>query len=142
MTLTGSVTELRDTLDDLDQAFDNLLWAVDQGLPDEDQGHALADHYETVTRDIIALVKEASEAVAAVGYPDFKAEFDLPGTRQAVIVSQDRFNRLANHFYNDLVSFERISALNDLGRQRRALAKWRRGVKDALDACRSRTPSW
>jgi hypothetical protein len=135
MTLEASLLKLNKNLEQLEGALDNLLWAVVQAQPQEEPGHALADHYDIATSDLLGLVKEAKEA-AETGRNAAEGRLDFAGVRQALIICQDRFNQLWDRFYNDLVSLERIEALNNLAQEPGSKWRpWREGVRDALSQC-------
>jgi hypothetical protein len=135
MTLEASFAELSETFGHLERALDNLVWAVVQGQPETGEGHALVDQYDAATNDLLGLVREAQEA-GKEGRQAVRAPLDLARTRQALAACHDRFNQLSVHFYDDLVSFDWIDALNNLARERgREWDGWVQGVKDALNRC-------
>jgi hypothetical protein len=132
MTLEAAFRELNEKLDDLERSLENILWAVVQGQPEAEQGHALVDHYDAATTDFIGLVREAKVA-AQEGWKATRGQLDLTGARQALATCQDRFSQLSGRLYDDVVSFERIDALNNLAHERGGeWARWVEGVKDAL----------
>jgi hypothetical protein len=132
MTLEASFTALGETFGHLERALDNLMWAVVQGQPEAGEGHALVDQYDAATTDFIGLVREA-RAAAEEGRKATGGPLDLTGARQALATCQDRFNVLSSRLYDDVVSFERIDALNNLAQERGGdWARWVEGVKDAL----------
>ncbi len=136
MSLETAFAELDGRLDDLEQAFDNLLWAVVQGQPAAGAryGHALPDQYEAAAGDALALVKEA-RAAAGAGGPAGAGPFDPARTGRALAAGQDRLNRPWLRFYTDFVSDERRGALASLKRERRVWPPWAQGVDDALGRC-------
>jgi hypothetical protein len=132
MTLEASFAVLGETFGHLERALDNLMWAVVEGQPEAGEGHALVDQYDAATTDFIGLVREARVAAEA-GRKATRGPLDLTGARQALATCQDRFNVLSSRLYHDVISFERIDALNNLAQERGGdWARWVEGVKDAL----------
>lgn len=132
MTLEAAFLELEERLDQLERTLENVLWAVVQGQPEAEQGHTLVDYYDAATTDFIGLVRDA-KAAADEGRKVTKGQLDLAGARQALTTCQERFSRLSGRLYDDVVSFERIEALNNLAREKGGeWARWVEGVKDAL----------
>jgi hypothetical protein len=132
MTLEAAFLELEERLDHLERTLENVLWAVVQGQPEAEQGHTLVDYYDAVTTDFIGLVKDAKTA-AEEGRKATRRQLDLAGARQALMTCQDLFRKLSGRLYEDVVSFERIEALNNLAREKGGeWARWVEGVKDAL----------
>jgi hypothetical protein len=135
MTLEASFAALGETFGHLKRALDNLVWAVVQGQPQTGEGHALVDQYDAATNDLLGLVREAQEAERG-GRQAVHGPLDLARTRQALTVCHERFNQLSIHFYDDLVAYDWIDALNILARERgREWDGWVQGVKDALNRC-------
>jgi hypothetical protein len=135
MTLEAAFLQLEDRLDHLERTLENVLWAVVQGQPVVEQGHALVDHYDEMASDLMGLVHEAKKAVAE-GRKATKGRLDLARTRRALVACHERFHQLSIRFYDDLVSFDGIDALNNLAHERgREWAGWVQGIKDALDRC-------
>jgi hypothetical protein len=132
MTLEAAFHKLNARLDDLEHSLENVLWAVVQGQPEAEQGHTLVDYYEAAATDFIGLVNEA-RAVAEEGWKAARGPLNLAGARQALTTCQDRFSKLSGRLYDDVVSFERVDALNNLAHERGGeWARWVEGVKDAL----------
>lgn len=129
MTLDGAFHELDTRLGELEQAFDNLLWAVVQG-----QGpgwsHAVLDHYDAATHDAVGLLHEARGAASAAdGQPD------LVRLRATLVTIQERINRISVCLYSELISYERKTTLYSLKRKGRPWTIWIEGVDDALGRC-------
>jgi hypothetical protein len=122
-------------LSQLEQALHSLSWAIVQGQPKTEQGHALADYYDEAVTEMTGQVMTAHEALdcdrkQAAGSPGFSQ------IRAGMITCQQNFNQLSGRFYGDLVSFERIEELNELARRKgQKWAGWVLGVKDALNQC-------
>lgn len=129
MTLEVAFRDLDARLATLQQAFDNVLWAVVQG-----QGahwsHAVIDHYDAVAHDAVGMVHEARAALPVGDDPP-----DLVRLRAALVPVQQQCNQLLVCFYTDLVSYERKATLYSLRRKGRAWRTWISGVDDALSQC-------
>lgn len=135
MSLTTAFAELHARVTQLEQALDNLLWAVVQGQPQQAPGHALIDYYEAATSDLVGQSREAKEA-ATRGLAAASAPQGMANVRQSLITAQEQFNKLSESFYQDMVCFERLDGLNRLMRRHdNELAKWAQGVSDALHRC-------
>ncbi len=125
-------TSLRSRLTQVQGAFEVLAWAIVQAQPSTEQGHALADHYDETVMELTGWVQAACNALdrSQATAPEL-----LPG-RAGLLHCQQQFNQLFSRFYCDLVSFERISELNELARRKEPQwAGWVRGVRDALGQC-------
>lgn len=129
MTLEGAFHELDTRLGVLEQAFDNVLWAVVQG-----QGagwsHAVLDHYDAAAHDALGLLHEARAAVTAADGPP-----DLVRLRATLVRIQERVNQLSVCLYTELISYQRKTTLYSLKRKGRAWTTWIEGVDDALGQC-------
>jgi len=135
MTLAAAFTTLYEKLEQLEQAFENLLWAVVQGQPAGEEGHALVDHYEAASSDVVGWLHEAKVAVA-VGCRASPGQLDLAYIRQALTTCQERYNQLSGCFHGDIGAFDWIDALNNLARERGGgWLQWVQGVRDALNRC-------
>jgi histone H3/H4 len=136
MTLEASFTELEDSLKCLDQALDELLWAVVQGQPQAEQGHRLAVRYDIATNDLIGWVQDAKEA-AKKGHRATTKQLDLAEARLALSTCQELFiDRVFDPFYGELLSLDWMGDLETLAHERgEDWAKWTYGVKDALKRC-------
>jgi hypothetical protein len=134
MSLEGTLTDLVAKLTRLEQALDNVLWAVVQGQPKSRWGHALADYYEAIGHDLMAMVKETKEDAEA-GQAAAGGQLDLLATRRALARCQECYNRLLACFYRDPFSSARRSELRGLARKGDEWASFVRGVDDALDQC-------
>jgi hypothetical protein len=136
MTLKAAFAGLDEKLQDFRRALDDLLWAVVQGQPEAKQGHALVDRYDTTTTDLLGLIEEAVAAVKE-GRQSREDQIDPAGARRALIICQERFNRLSHSYYSELVSPEAMEALNSLVQEDgKEWWQWVNGVKDGLEWCR------
>jgi hypothetical protein len=116
------------------RAFDSLSWAIVQGQPQTEQGHALADYYDEAVTEMTGWIEAARSALACDDQTTDAPEF--AARRAGLILCQQNFNQVSSRFYCDLVSFERLSELDELARRKgQQWADWVRGVKDALGQC-------
>jgi hypothetical protein len=75
----------------------------------------------------------ADEAWEAVGHP-----LDVDRARRALITCQERFHRFAAEFSRDLASYERMTDLASVARERgRDWASWVKVVKQGLEQCQA-----
>jgi hypothetical protein len=134
MVLEAALQELAEKLEPLEWAMESLLWAVVQPQPEGQTRNALVDRYEELAHDAMGLVKEAAEA-AERGLRGPSGVASLAEARQLVILCQDRILRLMGRLQEELLTFERRDALEELGQERREWAGWVQGVSDALEGC-------
>src|SRR5579871_643615 len=98
---------------------------------------ALADGWGDAAEDLVGSAREAAEAAVdarrAVGPPA-----DLDRTRRALSACHERSNRIAQAFWSDLATFERVEDLGRLARRRRGeWPAWSESVRVALERCRA-----
>ena len=133
MTLKTSFAELNKSLDNLHQTLDNLLWAVIEGQPEATPGHALVDHYDGITNDLLGLVEEAQDAAKTEGQATGD-QVELIAARQALISCQDLMNRLLHRFYSELWSPTAMDQLHSIeAEDGSGWLDWVSGVRDALE---------
>ncbi len=136
MTLDACLAELKTRLRQIEEALENLLWAAAAGLSEGEEGHALVDHYDLTTNDLIGWVHEALESVEGLCITPGRPLPELAATASVLTKVQDHLGQLSNRFYNDIASFERIDALLTLGNEKEEeWAEWVQGVNDALSRC-------
>jgi hypothetical protein len=126
--LSLQLRKLRDT-------FLGVRLTVVEDRPPRDEV-ALVDRFGDAVEDIVGWLEEAVaaavEAEQAVGNP-----LDIYRARTALTACQERFNRLAQQFASDLVSFERIDDLTRFGRRRGGeWRRWANTVRESLEQCR------
>lgn len=137
MTLKSTFRELTEKLDRLRATFEELLqWAITQGKP-EHEDHVLVNRYDDATNDLIGLIEEAS-AAAQLGLQAVSRQTGSSEARNALIVCQSAINKVSKRYFSEMVSFEALTALDSLAKERRKQwPQWVSGVKDALDQCRA-----
>jgi hypothetical protein len=133
MTLKSSLDELEDSLLNLEQKLDDLVWAVDEGKPDGEE-HAVADHYHGASHNFVGLAKAARLAAGKCLHTS-EGQPDPISVRQWLVECQAQFNDLRKKFYSDYVPSIWIDRLNQLSRERIEWAGYCAGVKDALLRC-------
>jgi len=134
MTLVASFTDLDEQLERLEQALDNVLWAVVQGQPQVEQDHALVDQFEASSTDLSALAKQARQA-AQQAQAASAIEPDLRTTRQALTNCQACYNTLWSCFYGESFAFAWRDHRDSARQTGAEWAKWVQGVDDALTQC-------
>jgi hypothetical protein len=136
MTMQQSFLALASALDELDRAFDHLIWAVAQGQPIA-KGHnegSPAGALDDAVQELRGWVAEAQQCLdaplgrpAADASPAYRALVDCQ--RYAVLLAE-RFNhRLAAP--DALTTLGLLSRGDDAGWQ-----SWAFGVRDAIERCR------
>jgi hypothetical protein len=110
-----------------------LTVVEDKPLRDE---VVLVDRFGDAVEDGLGWVEEAlaaaTEGEHALGNP-----IDMYRARTGLTTCQERFNRLAQQFSSELVSYERLDELARFGRRRGGeWLRWARAVKQALEQCR------
>lgn len=129
MTLEQAFHELDTRLAELQQTFDNVLWAIVQGQG-SGWSHAVLDHYDAAAHDAVGLLHDARAAtLVGDGAPD------LVRMRSALVTAQKQFNALTICFYTQLIAYDRKTTLYSLRRKGRAWKTWINGVDDALEQC-------
>jgi len=111
----------------------DILNAVQLTLGDRPvrRGAALADELENVVLDLLGRLEEATAAArtakAAV------VTLDLERARRGLAKCQEIFHAVEQQFSNELVSFDRLSALAELGKERGGEWKaWANSMSDAV----------
>ena len=134
MSLEATFDALVAACDRLDQAGDNLLWAVVQAQPQARWEHPLVQHYEACTNDVVGRIKGA-RALAGGARAAAGDTFDLLGVRRNLWHCQEDYQRILTEFYGDSFAFERRTDLRTLGAQGSEWTNWVHGVEDALVRC-------
>jgi hypothetical protein len=126
--LSVQLRKLRDT-------FLGVRLTVVEDKPPRDEV-ALVDRFGDAVEDIVGWIEEAL-AAAIEGEQAVANPLDMYRTRTALTTCQERFNRLAQQFASDLVSYERIDDLIKFGRRRGGeWRRWANTVRESLEQCR------
>jgi hypothetical protein len=111
-----------------------LTTVEDKPLRDE---AALADAFGDATEDLLGWVKEALDA-AAEGHRACEKPVDLERAARALATCHEAHNRIEQKLCSELMSYERISAISRIGRERRGeWLAWSKSVRQALDRCQT-----
>jgi len=132
MALEATFREFWVSLSRLQDAFDALHVTVLDRLNDE---AALADGLEEALLEMIGTLNDTRKAVfearKAVGHPP-----DLDQARRLLTVSQDCFHRLERQFAAELISYDKLRQLAQLGRSRGPeWSRWAHSIKQGIEQC-------
>ena len=135
MALEATFRELSIQLRKLSDTLLALRLTVGEDKPLKGEA-ALVDSLEDAILDLMGLLDEclkaARAAQKAVGYP-----LDLDAARRALAKLQGSFHRIEQQFSADLVSYEKLTDLANLGNERRGeWIPWTGSVKHGLEQCR------
>ena len=138
MSLRTEFQSLQAQLDSLYEALTSLRTALDD-RPPKGGTVLLLDSFGDAIEDTLGWLEEALGVVA----PLMQAEqsqsavgFDAGRARQALVFCQEQYNRIMNRFMFDLVSYDRVAQLMQLGRERRGeWQAWAGVVKQELEGC-------
>lgn len=138
MSLRTEIQSLNAQLESLHEALSGLRTTIDDRPP---QGATviLLDSLGDAVEDTLGWLEEAlglvSPLVEETGQKS-GANFDVGRARQALVFSQEQFNRITGRFMFDLVSYDNVSQLMQLGRERRGeWQAWAGVVKGDLERC-------
>jgi len=134
MTLTAAFLDLYEQLGTLQESLIGLhtMIAEDKPLCDD---FVLVDQFSNAADDARGSLEEAL-AAAIKGWKAIEEQTDLERTRHALTTCQEKHNRMALKFSLDLFSYERLMALNHVGRERGGEWRaWASVVGDTLDRC-------
>jgi hypothetical protein len=149
MSLIAALADAHGALDRLEQTLQHLLWAVVEGQPAGEPGHALVDQYEQPTTDSLSDVQEAKNTIARA-QDAARSGPDLAIAAQSLAACQTCLNRVVERHCTQLSAAEWIGALDGLAHERREWEDWAQGVRDALrpgpavlyETSRSMTRCW
>jgi hypothetical protein len=125
-------------LEKLYEVFSDLRRLLDDH-PLQGDKVLLLDAFGDVVDDLLGWLEESLQACAPLlpsepGRSD--QDFDINLARQALVVCQDQFNRQIHRFSFDLVSYEKVAQLLQLGRERGGeWHAWAKGIKIELESC-------
>jgi hypothetical protein len=125
-------------LERLYEVFSDLRRLLDDH-PSEGDKVLLLDAFGDAVEELLGWLDESLQTCAPLLPSDRKTseqEFDVNLARQALVVCQDQFNRQMHRFLFDLVSYEKIAQLLQLGRERGGeWHAWAKGIKVELESC-------
>ncbi len=100
------------------------------------RGSALVDELENTVLDMLGLAEDARTA-ARLAEKAVASPLDLDRARRALAKCQENFHRVEQQFSNELVSYEKLKDLANLGNDRGGEWKpWSGSMKDAIEQVR------
>jgi hypothetical protein len=132
MTVQSAFAALGEKMANLEERFNNLIWAVVQAQPEQAEEHPLAERFEDVAQDLTGLVIEARGAIQLESLMAGD-QVNMPAARRALIACQGRCNQVMQQFCSQLTSHQIIEMLNSVTDP--AWESWVSGVQDALRWC-------
>jgi hypothetical protein len=135
MALEAVVENLVCRIEELGDAVSALQWAAVEDRPRRGDS-VLVDIVGGISDDLLGLAREARECAAdtrtALGPP---LNFDQ--VRRLMTTCHERFNDLSQRFVSELLAYERIDELKQLGRERRGgWQAWSDEVTRSIGRCR------
>jgi hypothetical protein len=134
MALEATFRQLAVDLHKLHDALSALQLTVGDKPPNDET--ALADGLENTVLDMLGTLHEirkaAAEAGKAVGHPA-----DMDSARHSLSSCQERFHRMEQQFASDLVSYEKLKQLAQLGKARRFWLPWSNSIRQGIEQCRA-----
>ncbi|HYG79360.1 MAG TPA: hypothetical protein VD861_03175 [Pyrinomonadaceae bacterium] len=138
MSLRTEFQGLNAQLESLHEALSGLRTAIDD-RPPQGASVMLLDSLGDAVEDTLGWLEEALGLVAPLAEEPAEkggAGFDVGRARQAIVFAQEQFNRITGRFMFDLTSYENVSQLMQLGRERRGeWQAWAAAVKADLERC-------
>jgi hypothetical protein len=129
--------ELGGDLEALGEALDGLRVALAEDRPREG-APLLLDQLGDAAMDLLGWLQEAA-AAAAAGRRGAERPRDLEAAQTALLAAQERVQRIAMRFAEDVLNCRRVTEIGALGRERGR--EWRRfsdSVQRSLDDCQQR----
>jgi hypothetical protein len=137
MAIETRFAELAGDLQALGEALDGLRVALVEDRPRQG-APLLLDQLGDATLDLLGWLQEAA-AAAAAGRREAERPRDLEAAQGALLAAQERVQRIAVRFAEDLLNCRRVTEIGALGRERGR--EWRRfsdSVERSLDDCQQR----
>ena len=138
MSLQTEFQSLYVQLENVHEALAALRTAIDDRPPKGATVHLL-DAFGDAVEDTLGWLEESlglcAPLIQETQQKGFNG-FDVNRTRQALVFCQEQYNRIMNRFMFDLVSYDRVAQLMQLGRERRGeWQAWAGMVKQELEGC-------
>jgi hypothetical protein len=135
MALDDSVENLVRRLKDLGDAISVFQWAAVEDRPRQGDS-VLIDIVGAIADDLLGLTREARKSAAdtrkALGPPP-----DFDRVRRLVTTCQEQSNGLSQRIGSELLTYDRIAELKQLGRERRgSWQAWSTEVTRSIERCR------
>ena len=137
MSLRTEFQNLKTQQERLHEVFSDLRRLLDDH-PAEGEKVQLLDSFGDAVEDLLGWLEESSETCAPLlpVEPAGSTEFDANLARRALVHCQELFNRKMHRFLIDLVSYDRIAQLLQVGRERGGEWNgWAKGIKLELETC-------
>jgi hypothetical protein len=134
--LEATFRALDDRLKGVREAFTDLRVALQEDSPRRG-APLLVDQLGDAATDLLGWLEEAAEAGdEALGHAGRPR--DLEAVQSGLLTCHERLHQVAQRFAADLLSYERLGEIRDLGRERgRAWSLWSASVGKALDQCQA-----
>jgi hypothetical protein len=135
MALDAAVDNLVSRLKELGEAVSVLQWAAVEDRPRQGDS-VLIDIVGGISDDLLGLAREARKCAADTRQA-VRPPLDLDKVRRCVTTCQERFNDLSQRFVSELLAYERIAELKQIGRERRGgWQAWSTEVTRSIERCR------
>lgn len=138
MSLRMEFQSLGTELERLHEVFSDLRRLLDDH-PSKGDKVLLLDAFGDAVEDLLGWLEESLQACAPLLSSEpgrREQDFDVNVARHALVVCQDQFNRQLQRFSSDLVSYEKVAQLLQLGRERSGeWQTWAKGIKMELETC-------
>lgn len=134
MSLKASFSQMTEKLDRLREEFLALkTLGVDDQPPDV--AAALQDAFADAMEDILGFINKASDT-AHHADQSLAGGIDMTGVIEGLTRCNESWNRVSHRYWSALNSYERLSALMDLGRGRGGeWEAWTRSIEVGLNKC-------
>ena len=137
MSLRTEFQGLHAQLESLQERLSGLRTAIDDH-PTKGVSPHLLDSIGDAVEDALGWLEEALGLTEPLARSTERKSsgFDVNGARTALAFCQEQFNRIMSRFTFDLVSYERIAQLMQLGRERRGeWQTWAGLIRQELEGC-------
>jgi hypothetical protein len=125
--LTAQIRKLHDTLH-------AVLLTIGDKPPQ--RGAALADELENIVLDMLGSL-EAARTAARVSEKAVGNPIDLNRARRALSKCQEQFHLAEEQYTNELISYERVRHLVNIGSERRGeWIPWATSMRHGIEQCR------
>jgi hypothetical protein len=126
---------LRGQLERLSEVFSELRQLLDDH-PSQGDAVLLLDSFGDSVEDLLGWLAESLQACAPLKPEGRENDFDANLARHALVACQDLFNRQMQRFLCDLVCYDKIAQLLQLGRERGGeWQTWAKRIKLELETC-------
>jgi hypothetical protein len=135
MALDAAIDNLVTRLKELGEAVSALQWVAVEDRPRQGDS-VLVDIVGGISDDLLGLAREARKC-ATDSRQAVRPPLDLDKVRRSVTTCQERFNDLSQRFVSELLAYERIAEIKQVGRERRGgWQAWSAEVTRSIERCR------